>query len=135
MAVFEKNNIPLGTDCKTVYDFLSDFRNVEDLMPDQVIHWNADENACSFTIEGMADLAMRIDLKNPCKNIHIVSVGDTPVAFTLDYYFNDKGNGACSIDIVFDVSLNPFLKAVASKPLQHFVEMIAEKLQQRFDTD
>lgn len=132
MATFEKHNITVQTDCGTVFAFLGDFRNFEDLVPDQVKNWKADKDSCSFTIEGMADLAMRIDGKYPCNSIHIVSEGNTPVRFTLDYFFREKSGEACSVSIVFDVSLNPFLQAVAKKPLQHFVDLLAERLQQRY---
>ncbi len=132
MAKFEKQNIPVNTDCKTVFEFLGDFRNFGDLMPDQVKNWQADEDSCSFTIEGMADLAMRIDGKYPCSNIHIVSKGKNPADFSMDYYFRDKDDQGCEVSIVFNVDLNPFLKAMASRPLQHFVDKLAAGLQEKY---
>lgn len=132
MAKFENQDILVNTDCQTVFDFLGDFRNFEHLVPEQVKNWQANENACSFTVEGMADLAMRIDGKYPCNNIHIVADGKNPVNFSLDYYFNERGEGTCAVSIVFDVDLNPFMKAVAARPLQHFVDMLGEKLQEKY---
>ncbi len=133
MAKFENQNIPVNTDCKTVFDFLGDFRNFEHLMPDQVKNWQADEEYCSFTVEGMADFNMRIDGKYPCTSIRIVSDGKNPAKFTLDYYFNEKSANSCEVSIVFNVDLNPFQKAVASRPLQNFIDMLAGKLQEKFN--
>ncbi len=132
MAKFENQHIPVNTDCKTVFEFLGDFRNFESLVPDKVKNWKADEDSCSFTIEGMADLAMRMDAKYPCNSIRIVSDGKNPANFTLDYYFNDQTDDTCQVSIVFNVELNPFLKAIASKPLQHFVDMLGSKLQEKY---
>lgn len=132
MATFEKQNIPVNTSCEKVFSFLSDFRNFENLMPDQVTNWKADESSCSFTIRGLSDLSMRIDGKYPCSNIHIVSDGKNPVDYRLDYYFSARDDNHCRVSIVFDVDLNPFLKTMASKPLQHFVDLLAEKLQERY---
>ena len=132
MAKFEKNNILINADCKTVFDFLADFRNFETLLPEQVKNWQADESSCSFTIEGMADMAMRIDGKYPHRTIHIVSEGKTPVSFKLDYFFRPKEESTCQFSIVFDVDLNPFQKMVASNALKNFVNMLGDKLQERF---
>lgn len=132
MAKFESDYITLNTDCKTVFDFLGDFRNFEDLLPSQVKNWKADQDSCSFTIEGMADLSMRIDGKYPHNNIHIVSDGKTPVAFKLDYFFRKRDDNSCQCSIVFDANLNPFQKMVASNALQNFVNMLADKLRERY---
>ncbi len=132
MATFEKQNIPVNASCETVFSFLGDFRNFEELMPEQVTNWKADESSCSFTIQGLSDLSMRIDGKYPCSNIRIVSEGKNPVDYRMDYYFNAKGDNRCGVSIVFDVDLNPFIKTMVSKPLQHFVDLLAEKLQERY---
>ncbi len=132
MTTFEKQHIPVNTSCETVFSFLGDFRNFEDLLPDRVSNWKADESTCSFTIEGLADLSMRIDGKYPCSNIHIVSEGKNPVDFELDYFFYKTDEESCSVSIVFKVDLNPFMKSVASGPLQHFVELLGEKLQEKY---
>ena len=132
MAKFESNQTTLNTDCKNVFNFLSNFCNFEELLPHKVKNWSADQESCKFTIEGLADLAMRIDGKYPYNNIHIVSDGKNPVDFSLDYFFKPKDEGTCQFSIVFDVDLNPFQKMVASNALQNFVNMLADKLRERY---
>lgn len=132
MAKFESDLVALNTDCQTVFDFLGDFRNFETLLPSQVKNWQADESSCKFTIDGMADFSMRIDGKYPYNNIHIVSHGKNPADFTLDYYFTASREKGCRFSVVFDVALNPFQKMLASGPLQNFVNMLAEKLRERY---
>ncbi len=132
MAKFESDLVALNTDCQTVFDFLGDFRNFQTLLPPQVKNWQADESSCKFTIEGMADFSMRIDGKYPHSNIHIVSYGKNPADFTLDYYFTAAHDKGCRFSVVFDVKLNPFQKMLASGALQNFVNMLAEKLRERY---
>lgn len=132
MAKFESEKVLLAADATTVYDFLSDFRNFEDLVPDQVSGWQADASSCSFTIQGVASLSMCINEKTPYSNIHIVSCGKNPVEYTLDCFIFEEGAGQCSAKLEFDARLNPFMKAVASRPLQNFVSLMAQKLQQHF---
>ncbi len=135
MAKFEKHNIVLNRSCREVFDFLSDFRNFDKLIPDQVSNWKSDGDSCSFTIEGLADLSMRMTGKYPCSNIHIESEGSNPVNYNLDFYFRKNGENSCEADIVFDVELNPFLRTVASKPLQNFVDLMGDKLGEMFSGD
>ncbi len=132
MTTFESESVEVGAGCEEVYSFLSDFRNFKELMPPQIINWKADEESCSFTIQGMADLSMRIASKSPGNNIHIVSEGKNPVDYTLDCFFKKASSGNCRVSIVFDADLNPFMKMMAGKPLQNFVNMLGEKLLEVF---
>ena len=132
MATFEKVNIPVEAGCEKVFSFLGDFRNFEELLPDKVKNWRADENSCSFTIEGFSDMSMRIEGKYPCRSIHIVPDGKAPADFSLEYFFREKGDQRCDVSVVFKVALNPFMKTVASGPLQKFVDKLARKLQDHF---
>lgn len=132
MAKFESEQVLLEADAVTVYDFLSDFRNFGDLVPEQVSNWQADDSSCSFTIQGVASLSMCINEKTPYSKIHIVSCGKNPVEYTLDCFIFEEAQGGCSAKLEFNAQLNPFMKAVASRPLQSFVSLMAQKLQQHF---
>lgn len=132
MAKFESEQVLLQADAQKVYHFLGDFRNFEGLLPDQVSNWQADESSCSFTIQGVASLSMCISEKTPYTNIHIVSCGKNPVQYTLDCFLREEEPGRCFAQLEFDAALNPFMKAVASRPLQNFVSLLAEKLQAHF---
>jgi carbon monoxide dehydrogenase subunit G len=132
MTRFISDKVPVGASKEDIFNFLSDFTHFQNLMPAQIKNWKADTDHCSFTIEGMADLSMRIAAKNPYKNIHIVADGKNPIDYTLDVFLFEKGDTAADVEISFDASLNPFIKAVASKPLQNFVDMLALKIKEHF---
>lgn len=101
-------------------------------MPEQIENWNATETSCSFSIRGLAALSMRMDSKSTDRNIHIISDGNNPISYAMDYFFTPKSEKTCAVTIVLDAELNPFLKSIASRPLQNFVDMIADKLQELF---
>ena len=132
MTEFVSNRVEINAPSGKVFDLLSDFTNFEHLMPEQIKNWKADKDNCSFTIEGMADLSMRIAAKTPDKNIHIVAEGKNPLDYTLDCFIFDNGENKSKVEIVFNADLNPFIKAVASRPLQNFVDMLAIKLKEYF---
>ncbi|MFO7998530.1 MAG: hypothetical protein R6U86_06050 [Bacteroidales bacterium] len=134
MASFESEVHDVKAPCRKVFDFLSDFRNFENLMPEQIQDWQATETTCSFRIQGVANLHMRIAGKSACRNIHIVSDGANPVEFSLDIFLNKTDDETCRVSVLFDAELSPFMKMMASRPLQSLVEMLSEKIEVHFSS-
>ena len=132
MTKFKSNRVLVNATNQELFQFLGDFRNFKDLMPPQIVDWQADEDKCSFTIQGMASLSMRIKEKIPYSNIHITADGKNPIDYTLDCQFEPGEDNRSWVEIVFDAELNPFLKMVASGPLENLVNMLANKLQEIF---
>jgi carbon monoxide dehydrogenase subunit G len=132
MATFESKVMDVNASCEEVFEFLGDFRNFESLMPEQVANWQATESSCSFRIQGVSDLSMRMDSKSAGRNIHIVADGENPVDFSLDFFLHKKNEQACRVSVVFNAELNPFTKMMASRPLQSLVDLMAQKIKERF---
>ncbi len=130
MTRFESEAVVLETSCEEVFSLLSDFRKLKQVMPEQIVNWQATEDTCRFTIQGLADLSMRLASKSFCKNIHIVSDGDNPIEYTMDYFFREQGESLCEVTVMLDAELNVFLKTMASRPLQSLVDLIAGKLKE-----
>ena len=63
MATFKSDKITIQKSQEDIYAFLSDFNNFEKLMPEQVTNWQSTDESCSFTIQGMADLKMKMERK------------------------------------------------------------------------
>ncbi len=132
MTKFESETQLLKASSKEVFEFLSDFRNFEELMPDKVDSWEASRDKCSFRVQGLASLSMHMITRNPYRNIHIVSEGNNPLDYSLSCFLFERGENACQVQLVFEADLNPFIRSVASKPLQHLTDLLAEKLSARY---
>jgi hypothetical protein len=111
------------------FSFLSDFNNFESLMPEQVVDWESTPDECSFKIQGMATLGMKIIEKNPNSLIKITSHGKVPFTFFLTCMIADEGNNS-KVQLAFDAELNPMMKMMAVKPLTNFLNLLAGKLSQ-----
>lgn len=133
MAKYKSERTQINDSRESVYGFMADFNNFEKLMPAQVKNWKSDKDSCSFAIEGLSNLSMKFNNKVPHSNLNIVSYGDNPVDYTLDCFFYEAGDNKCEVEIVFEASLNTFVKMVADKPLQNFVNKLADKLKELFD--
>ena len=129
MTKIESDKVEIQKSAKEVYDFLSDFNNFKKLMPEQVVNWSSTSDECTFTIQGMATLGMKIAEKTPNSFIKIIKNGSAPFDFTMSCMIGDL-NPQCSIQLVFDVDLNPVMKMMAVKPLTNFLNILVNKLKE-----
>jgi len=131
MTKIESNPIEIQTSAKNVLDFLSSFDNFSKLLPPQITNWQATEDSCSFTIQNMATLAMRIKEKNETKLV-IASEAPSPFAFELICELEELPDNTCRSTIRLHADLNMMLVMVAKNPLQNFVNILNEQLKKMF---
>lgn len=118
-----------SSDISQLYSFLSDFKNFETILPaDKVENFQYNGDQCSFNIRGITALTIRITEKKQNEYILFSSEGLSKFNFQLKANFvqgpGDKGT--CQIDLHGD--LNPFIKAMAEKPLKSLVDTMTLKL-------
>lgn len=97
-------------------------------MPHQVTDWESTEEDCSFNLNGMAKIGMKIVEKTPNSAIKISSFGKVPFDFTLHVSILETGAGACKGQLIFEGDINPFMKIMVEKPLTHFFNGLAQKM-------
>ena len=119
---------------KDLFEFLSDFNNYEHLMPEQIVNWSSDNDSCSFTISGMLSLTLKFREKTPYRQIDIVPDGKSPIRFVLRVILEESAPAPqqTTAKVEVDADLNPMMAMVAKKPLENLVEMISEKLGEKF---
>jgi carbon monoxide dehydrogenase subunit G len=134
MAKYTSEKTIVNSSSQVVYKFLADFNNFEKLMPSQVKNWKSDQDTCSFKIEGLSDLSMKMQNKKENESINIISFGKNPVDYTLDIFLFNVNENQSEVVIEFNAELNSFMRMLADKPLQNFVNMLAEKLKELFES-
>lgn len=126
--------VTINTTQKKVFEFLSDFNNFEQLMPEQVTNWKSDTETCTFTIQGMATITLKYARKEPHQIIEVVPEGKTPLNFNLSVNMqpNELDEQKTTADVVIDAQLNPMMAMMVKKPLQNLVDVIATNLNEVF---
>jgi carbon monoxide dehydrogenase subunit G len=119
---------------KKVFEFLSDFNNFEQLMPEQVSNWRSDADSCTFTIQGMATITLKYDKKEAHHLIEVVPDGKTPLDFNLSVQLlpSDLDEQKTTAGVEIDAKLNPMMAMMVKKPLQNLVDVIAKNLNKVF---
>jgi len=130
LTKLESEKVQIDNSAQNIFNYLSDFRNFEKLMPSQVTNWQATAEECSFTINGMATIGMKIIEKTPNSKITITSNGKVPFDFKLFVLITETGANSCVGQIMFESDLNPMMKMMVAKPLGNFFNMLAQKMKE-----
>ena len=98
------------------------------MMPPQVTDWKSSPDECTFVINGMASLGMKITERKPHELITIVSHGGKiPFTFTLLAKITPNGPH-CKGQLIFESDMNPMMKMMVQKPLTNFFNLLSSKM-------
>jgi hypothetical protein len=133
MAGYESKDVLLNADRSSVYGFLSDFRNFNELIPSQVKDWEATADWCSFKAEG----AGQVKLKYKSRSLDLIEIEpdmNLPVSgeITLFVKLSDKLPKTLAT-VGANVSIPPMFSMMLSRPLKNLLEMIAAALEKHYN--
>jgi hypothetical protein len=111
-----------------LFELAGNLQNFTRYMSDQVKDINATEDSCSFTIENIAKITLKILDKTPFTQIRFVAENDKniPLFLTLNYTAVSENETDVIADL--DIEIPIFLKPLVQKPLERFVETLSEKI-------
>jgi len=133
MAEYESKDVLLNAERNSVYVFLSDFRNFNELIPSQVKDWEATADFCSFKAEG----AGQVRLKYKSRSLDLIEIQpdmNLPVSgeITLFVKLSDKLPKTMAT-VGANVSIPPMFSMMLSRPLKNLLEMIAAALEKHYN--
>lgn len=111
-----------------IFVFLSDFQNFEKLMPEKISNWSASTTNCSFEINGMATIELKISEAIPCSLILMETEGKSPFPFKLKSYIEKTNALSAFVNFEVEAKLSPLMLPMVKKPLQQLVDVLGEKL-------
>jgi len=120
MATFE-SKININSSLTDVYQFLADFNNHQQLMPDSVLDWTSTADEASFNIQNMTYLSLKIAERVENSSINIIATGKPPFAVQLKWDLTANGD-TTAVTFTIHAELNMIMKMMASGPLQKLAE-------------
>lgn len=127
MTVIE-STVLVDATASTVYNFLADLNNHQQLMPENVVGWTATKDEARFNIQNMAKLVLQVSSRN--KDEIIINAVETP-PFPLELKWLVKEAGT-QTEVLYTISadLNMMMKMLAKSPLQKLADHETEKLKE-----
>jgi hypothetical protein len=129
MRKFESENVELNSSAETVFEYVGNLSNFGKFMPEQITNWESTADTCSFTVQNMTTLSMKIQERIPFEQINVIPDGKSPFNFLLQVLLIPITKDQCEAKIVFSADLNPVFSMMASKPLQNLVDLMAKNLE------
>ncbi len=130
MTKFESRIGKIQSPQEKVYNFLSDFNNFKHIIPeDKVNEWKSDPESCSFKVSGVGDVGLKMVEKEPYDLIKITGNGLANVEFFLWIQLKKVSENDTRVKITMKADLNPMLKMAASKPMNSFLEIVVNYME------
>ncbi|MCQ2286058.1 MAG: hypothetical protein MJZ76_04195 [Bacteroidales bacterium] len=110
-----------------IFDSISNCKNFEKFLPEQMQGVEVTEESCKFTIPNIATLTLAIVNKVEFSEVLYQATNDKQIPLNIAFHIDDE-QGQNTIGVEINVELPVFLAPMVKKPLQNAVDMIAEKL-------
>ena len=130
----ESEKVSINCPSEKVYNFLSNFDNFAQVLPEQVAEWHSTGDSCSFEVKGLATIGLRIVEKIPYIKICIKGEGKLPFGFSFNILIQETSALPCLVQILIDSDMSPFMAMMAEKPLLNFADMILQRLKKEMES-
>lgn len=126
------SNALVNAPIESVFDYLSQAENLENLLPaDKISDFQSDEAGCSFKAQGGIVIPLIYSSKESPTTIKMHSGDKAPFSYTLTIQLTPYLE-KCEGFIEFDANINMFMKMMVEKPLIHLFEVMTQNLQAQF---
>jgi hypothetical protein len=113
-----------------LFGFISDIRNLGQFIPENSItNWNATADSCSFNVPSLGVVNSRITERNPYSSVGFSGEALQMNDFMIDVQIGKDMNNMAEVKITLLADLNPFLKMMASGPIERFLEILISEME------
>ena len=131
MTTFESTVTKATYNDSEIFGLLSDLNNIEkikDRIPqDMLKELEFDTDSCRFSMEPVGQVGLRIVEREPANMIKFAGE-QSPVDFNLWIQLKQVAENDTRIKVTLKADLNPMIKMMVSKPIETFVNKLAEIL-------
>ncbi len=112
---------------KEVFEFLTDLKNFEQLMPENTQKFEVDGDSFLFGLKGMPEIRLVLKEKTAYSNI-VLGAASSKLPFTLSAEITEVSESECQAQLFFNGDFNPMMAMMVKKPLGKFIEVLAENI-------
>lgn len=113
---------------KEVFDFLTDIKNFETLMPENIDKFEVlDENTFKFALKGMPEIVLRLKEQNPNDKVVLGAASDK-LPFTLTADITALGDNESEVGLSFEGQFNAMMAMMIKSPITNFMETLSTNM-------
>ncbi|HPE86364.1 MAG: hypothetical protein EOL88_06930 [Bacteroidia bacterium] len=119
---------------ENIYNFLADFNNFKNIIPEErVKNYRSTKETCAFQVENMPEFRLKMGTNKPVTTIEMVPESSSGIHFMLSISLEPCTESTTEVTLKLQADLNPFMKMMAGKALQTFVDTLAVKLKNHME--
>ena len=124
----ESPKVSLGKSPQEVFDFLSDVKNFEQLMPDNISKFEVlGEDKFLFALKGMPEIVLKKKESNAPNKIVLGAAGGK-LDFSLTGDIQKTGDNQSDVKLTFEGDFNPMMAMMIKGPISKFIETLATNM-------
>jgi hypothetical protein len=111
-----------------LFDFLTDLKNFEKLMPVNTDKFEVQDDSFLFALKGMPEIILKLQEKIPSNKIVLGSTSDK-FPFTLTGIITKVDDRSSEVQLIFEGNFNPMVAMMIKNPLQKFINTLTENIE------
>ncbi|AYN67002.1 SRPBCC family protein [Euzebyella marina] len=118
--------VPKGN--QEVYEFLTDLKNFEKLMPENIDKFEViNEDRFLFALKGMPEIVLQRKEQIPYNKIVLGAASDK-LPFSLTAHINSVGDTSSEVSLSFEGQFNAMMAMMVKKPITNFMGTLSSNL-------
>ena len=124
----ESPKVAIDKSPQEIFDFLSDIKNFEKLMPENISKFEVLENdKFLFALKGMPEIILKKkELSSP--NKIVLGAAGGKIDFSLTGNITEIENDKSDVQLSFDGDFNPMMAMMIKGPISKFIETLATNI-------
>lgn len=124
----ETPKIKVNKSAQELFDFLSDVKNFEKLMPESISKFEVlEEDKFLFALKGMPEIVLKVKSKEAPGNIVLGAASDK-LPFTLTSNIIPTGENESETSLVFNGEFNAMMGMMIKGPITSFINTLTENM-------
>ncbi len=124
----ETTKISVKKSQKELFEFLSDLKNFEQLMPEGAEKFEVDGDSFLFRLKGMPEIRLVLKEKTEFNQI-VLGAASSKLPFTLTANINKIEEDTADAKLDFEGDFNPMMAMMIKNPLQKFINTLSNNIE------
>lgn len=121
----ESPKVTLNKSPQATFDFLTDVKNFEKLMPENISKFEViNDDTFLFALKGMPEIVLKKKEVIPPNKIVLGAAGGK-IDFSLTGHITQLDDTTSEVQLVFNGSFNPMMAMMIKGPINKFIETLA----------
>ena len=123
------NKVTANKSQKEMFEFLTDLRNFEQLMPESTQKFEVDGDSFIFGLKGMPEIRLVLKEKTEYSNI-VLGAASSKLDFELVANIIEIDTTSSEVQLDFNGKFNMMMAMMVKKPLTSFIETLTDNVEQ-----